>query len=225
MSRTEIAMAQGPFTGLARHGPGDGVVVLDVGGKEFRTLRSTIALSPVLAEYVSRAERNQELLNEKVFVDRDPTYFGLILNHLRNQAEGLSHSQFGLNKVLSAKKADAFRSYVQLPSDPKKLRDIFMEARHFQIPELESQACGASTLAKVAAVFSGSKTNPFDLAADILHRMRNALLLFGSLTTAGVGVSQGGTIYTTLFSKPQIAESEENNAKSDTKSDAKPQLA
>jgi len=196
-----IKTVENPLAYVERHGAGDGVVVLDVGGKDFRTLRSTIALNPVLAAYVVRAERNSEVVGEKVFVDRDPIYFGLILNHLRNQAEGLSHEQYALRKVIG-EKSDIFKSHVQLPTkDPKALRDIFMEAQYFQIPELQGQICGANSMAQIAAFFSGAKSNPFDLAAKIIASVRNALVVLGSAITAGLGVAQTPNIVT-MFRSP-----------------------
>ncbi|KAG7343516.1 BTB/POZ domain containing protein [Nitzschia inconspicua] len=63
---------------VLRHGPGDGVITLNVGGKEFKTLQSTMQQSTVLCETVARAQANGEVLDQKVvFVDRDPTHFPL----------------------------------------------------------------------------------------------------------------------------------------------------
>ena len=77
---------------IVRHGPGDGVIVLNVGGKEFLTLRSTVELNPVLRGYVHRAQANKEFVkgDSAIFIDRDPSHFGLILQHLRNVADGSS---------------------------------------------------------------------------------------------------------------------------------------
>lgn len=77
---------------IARHGPGDGVVKLNVGGKEFLTLRSTIQSNDVLADYVARAEANSEFNGGAVFIDRDHTHFGMILTFLRNKMEGIAYN-------------------------------------------------------------------------------------------------------------------------------------
>ena len=75
---------------IQRHGPNDGVVTLNVGGKNFQTLRSTIAQNEVLIDHVLRAEANSEMVcGEAVFVDRDHKHFGWILEYLRNKADGV----------------------------------------------------------------------------------------------------------------------------------------
>ena len=48
-----------PAPTIPRHGPGDGVITLNVGGKEFVTLRSTIDINPVLRSHVQLAEANK----------------------------------------------------------------------------------------------------------------------------------------------------------------------
>jgi hypothetical protein len=79
------------FLDVTRHGTGDGIICLNVGGTEFLTLRSTIASNSVLADHVRRAEANLELTREgAIFIDRDPCQFDIILQHLRNKVEGLS---------------------------------------------------------------------------------------------------------------------------------------
>ena len=63
----------GPTNPVVRHGPGDGCITLNVGGKEFQTLRSTVFANEVLAKHVVRAEANQEITKSgAVFIDRDP---------------------------------------------------------------------------------------------------------------------------------------------------------
>ena len=55
---------------IVRHGSGDGVVTLNVGGKEFITLRSTLQINPVLRDRVLRAEANQEFgPKASIFID------------------------------------------------------------------------------------------------------------------------------------------------------------
>mmetsp|Transcript_22202 Transcript_22202/g.46428 ORF Transcript_22202/g.46428 Transcript_22202/m.46428 type:complete len:305 (+) Transcript_22202:47-961(+) len=79
-------------TTIKRHGPGDGVITLNVGGKKFQTLRSTIAQNEVLMDHVVRAESNREIVtgwNKAIFIDRDHQHFGTILAYLRNKADGI----------------------------------------------------------------------------------------------------------------------------------------
>jgi BTB/POZ domain len=74
-----------------RHGVGDAIVCLNVGGQEFYTLRSTIQTSPILESIVASAEANPSALKMTetgaIFVDRDPTHFPTILEYLRLRAE------------------------------------------------------------------------------------------------------------------------------------------
>lgn len=119
---------------LARHGPGDSVVNLNVGGKAFVTLRSTLAHSQVLSDYIERAEANQELTKDgSVFVDRDPEHFSIILCHLRNKAEGLGYPlTYGVT---------SHRTTVRLPNEQDALSDLLLEARHYQLPDLAKYIC------------------------------------------------------------------------------------
>ena len=75
---------------VIRHGHGDRVITLNVGGKEYLTLRSTVNANAVLADHVARAEANREITKAgAVFIDRDPKHFDVILLHLRNRVEQL----------------------------------------------------------------------------------------------------------------------------------------
>lgn len=171
-------------TPLTRHGPGDGVVVLDVGGKPFKTLRSTVQSNRVLAAYVERAEANQEFVGGAVFVDRDPKHFGLILNHLRNRVEGLE-----VYRRL-AKKAGADPPAVQLPKQTEALRDLFVEAEHYGLEDLKAHICTAKFSANVVAFIGGAGSgNPFDAAAKLLARGKAAFVaLAGTAAVSGIGL-------------------------------------
>ena len=161
---------------VPRHGGGDGVIELNVGGKTFLTLRSTLNGSPVLSEYVARAEANAECMKGgAVFVDRDPAQFALILNHLRNKAEGISYHRKNLNRT------------VQLPNDKGELRDVYMEASHFGLTELSKRACGVGFTVSMAALLSAG--NPFDAASKALTTARNAC---ASLLGLGVVAASAG---------------------------------
>lgn len=176
---------------IARHGTGDSVIVLDVGGKEFKTLRSTIESNRVLSNLVSRAEHNAELTQggKAIFIDRDPTHFGLILQHLRNTADGLSYNSVG--RYIPGKHASKIPdTTVRLPTDRGKLRDVYMESTFYDIKELRSSACGQSMLAWFFTNIRGTSSNPFDEAAKLLARLKRGLIA----TVALVGVSSTGSI-------------------------------
>jgi len=161
---------------VVRHGPGDKVVCLDVGGKHFYTLRSTVAANPVLTEIVTRAEANGELTSNghAVFVDRDPKHFQTILTYLRNKSEDLSY-----NQKTALKKA---AQHVQLPNDKSHLADLYVEATYFQIEPLQDALCHHSIFTWAASAVSG-KQNPFHIVSDILKNLRRVALGL----TAGLG--------------------------------------
>jgi hypothetical protein len=167
---------------MLRHGPGDGVITLNVGGKEFHTLRSTINSNQVLRDHVTRAEANQEFMkgSSAIFIDRDPGNFGLILQHLRNQADNVSrfpsHDYFNIkHQVL-----------IQVPKDKDVLRDLFVEARHYQIKELEDMLCSYDIMTRIASFFGGGSGNPFHAVTGAINNARRALMASG-----GVGVFMG----------------------------------
>eukprot|EP00980_Cylindrotheca_fusiformis_P007832 scaffold1669_cov129-Cylindrotheca_fusiformis.AAC.43 len=174
---------------IVRHGKGDGVVTLNVGGKEFKTLRSTLHVNPVLRDRVLKAEGNNELADGAIFIDRDPAQFGLILAHLRNVADSIS-------MMSSRKKAAVSRLFsnevknevnIQIPKDHAKMRDLFVEARYFKIKELQDVLCSYDIFTWVASMLGGQgSANPFHVAAQSLQFARRALL-----TTGGVGILVG----------------------------------
>jgi hypothetical protein len=145
-----------PF--IIRHGPGDGLLCLNVGGTEFRTLRSTVQSNPVLHEHVLRAAANQEFTSEgnAVFIDRDPAQFRLILQHLRNHADSLDHNNIikcGVGRAgpLENKFTGSFKKgyrtlMIQIPKDRGEMQELFVEARHYQIKELEDALCKFATI-------------------------------------------------------------------------------
>lgn len=167
---------------MLRHGPGDGVITLNVGGKEFHTLRSTIDCNQILRDHVTRAEANHELMKGgSIFIDRDPASFGLILQHLRNKADNVSrfrsHAYFNLKN----------QALIQVPKDKEVLRDLYVEARHYQIQELEDMLCSYDMMTRIASFFGGGKGgNPFHAAAGAIRNARSALMASG-----GIGVFMG----------------------------------
>jgi hypothetical protein len=178
-------------TAITRHGTGDAVVVLDVGGKEFKTLRSTVESNTVLSNLVARAEANAELTQggKAIFIDRDPKHFGIILQHLRNKVEGLSYGPIG--RYLPAKSKNMAIATVQLPTEKEALRDIFMESQYYEINELQQSACGQSLITMIMQNFGLAKgANPFDEASKLLLRLKRGLIagvgLFGVSNTQNI---------------------------------------
>jgi hypothetical protein len=184
VSQVPKLVFEGPLP-LRRHGSGDGVLRLNVGGKEFITLRSTVNSNPVLFDRVASAEANTEVLhNGAVFIDRDPQHFGVILQHLRNRVEMLSYYSQGQSKIVPMANKAFTEAYIQLPEDDAVLRDLYLEATYFRIPELQAALYEKNWFVKVMSVFSGGK-NPFDMATRWLAWLRGALITFGSLGTIG----------------------------------------
>ena len=174
---------------IVRHGPGDGCVILNVGGKEFHTLRSTVNSNAVLADHVARAEANQEFTkNGAVFIDRDPEHFGFILKHLRNRMEKISadHSISGSSSGSAslASLTKWTKSHVDLPKDSHVLRDLFAEATFYRIPELRDAICSRTWLVNVFSFFN-KNANPFDSVTKLAGQIRAGLIAMGSLGTVG----------------------------------------
>ena len=171
---------------LIRHGVGDGVITLNVGGKHFLTLRSTVAQNAVLMDYVTRAETNKEMSQDAVFVDRDPKHFGMILSYLRNRADGVSPA--GISSLLRSKNNGdqpmLAAASVYLPSDQQSLQEMYYESIHYQIPELTSYICGKHVMTKYLNM-SGIE-NPFERTAKALAIGRKILVFFGTVAS-GMG--------------------------------------
>ena len=170
---------------ITRHGKGDACISLNVGGKEFHTLRSTVNSNPVLSEHVARAESNHEILkNGAVFIDRDPEHFGFILKHLRNRMEALSSKNMDPSSLPILTK-----TYIDLPEEGGKfLRELYVEASFYRIPELQkavSQRHGF--LSKVLFAFN-KNLNPIDSAVKLAARINATLIAVGSLGTAATAV-------------------------------------
>lgn len=183
---------------VIRHGPGDAVLTLNVGGKEFYTLRSTVGSNAVLADHVARAEANQEITkNGAVFIDRDPDHFHLILRHLRNRVElasTLENSSKSTTSLLGNRGHSMTKwtkANIELPKDPRVLRELYTEATFYRVAELKEAICTTSWLANIVSFFS-KNSNPFDSAAKFLGRLRAGLIAMGSLGTVG------GTVFVSL---------------------------
>ena len=187
---------------VTRHGPGDAVLTLNVGGKEFYTLRSTVNSNAVLADHVARAEANKEITKHgAVFIDRDPDHFHLILRHLRNRVELASTSTLVDNSKQQSSTSLLGSSHghltkwtkanIELPKDPRVLRELYTEATFYRVAELKEAICTTSWLANIVSFFS-KNSNPFDSAAKFLGRLRAGLIAMGSLGTVG------GTVFVSL---------------------------
>jgi hypothetical protein len=163
---------------------GDGVITLNVGGKNFLTLRSTISQNAVLTQYVTRAEANKELAKEAVFIDRDPKHFGTILSYLRNKADGVSTTSLTARLRSKVNSEPSAAETVFLPQDQQSLQEIYYESLHYQIPELTSYICTKGFLVEYLQMF-GFK-NPFQMAASALAIGKRIFIFLGTVIT-GMG--------------------------------------
>eukprot|EP00934_Nitzschia_sp_Nitz4_P005296 Nitzschia sp. Nitz4//scaffold207_size38617//23074//23979//NITZ4_007678-RA/size38617-processed-gene-0.33-mRNA-1//1//CDS//3329541614//5286//frame0 len=208
LSSSETAISEELSSVISRHGTGDGVITLNVGGKEFITLRSTVQLNPVLHARVTAAEGNQELVKGAIFIDRDPKHFHLILQHLRNRAEKLkltceivpgssssSATSSATTQLMAAKKAILGEKasllgkkdvLITIPKDKEALRELYVEAKFFDIKELTMLLSSIDWYTRVAGWFSGSSGNPFYMASQAITALRGMLL-----ASSGVGIVLG----------------------------------
>ena len=178
---------------IVRHGQGDGVIFLNVGGQEFTTLRSTVRINPVLWRHVSNAEKNNEFTKGgAVFIDRESSQFGPILQHLRNRAENLSGpNNRGWKKKLATtkkKKKESLPSVtISIPKDQVARNALFMEARYFRIKEIENTLCVIDFYTRFATFIGGGEQNPFVAASAFFTNARRFLLA----TVSGTGLFMG----------------------------------
>lgn len=99
----------------------DGFVTINVGGKEFATLLSTLKKADTISKFIG-GEKIRNMVKPKdgtIFVDRDTKHFPLILNVLRD--------------------IDFFRRerrMCSLPTDEIELSEIELEAKFYGIDEL-----------------------------------------------------------------------------------------
>lgn len=174
----EAAENAAPVSTVERHGKGDSCVTLNVGGKEFVTLRSTVESNSVLALHVARAEANKEITKDgAVFIDRDPQHFGFILAYLRNRLEDLDASK------LSAKtpyvSMGSSLTTLHIPKDNKTIGELYTEATFYNIAPLKANLCSHSYLASLVGIVNKNASNPFVSAAKWMGRLRTALFAAG----------------------------------------------
>jgi hypothetical protein len=174
---------------VIRHGRGDAPISLNIGGKEYLTLRSTVNSNPVLADHVARALRNGETTkNGAIFIDRDSAHFGFILQYLRNRMEMLSYTSKSTASFPSLSLQKKFtETYVELPEDPKILRDLYIESSYYRIPELQEALTRTGWVVRVMDLFTNTG-NPFDTAAKWVSRIRNFAVAFATFGTLGTTV-------------------------------------
>jgi hypothetical protein len=169
------------YENVVRHGTGDAIITVNVGGEEFKTLQSTIQASPVLCETIARARANGEMVDRKIiFVDRDPTYFPLILTYLRNKTEGIAYNNKTMKQTvmgvthIKVKKLAHRPQYVRLPQDQGQLQDLFVESVHYGLTDLQDQLCHTSWMVTIMSWFGGG--NPFQQANEAFKTVRRSLL-------------------------------------------------
>ena len=133
---SEAAPATDKLSGPARMSAQDGIIKLNVGGKQFITLRSTVAQSPTLYKCVEAAEGNNALLQDgTVFIDRDPALFAIVLDHMRNMASEVSRP--GKLAVISQ---GSYRITVELETTSWiERRSLWAEASYYQLEALQKE--------------------------------------------------------------------------------------
>lgn len=194
---------------------------LNVGGKAFQTLRSTIAQNRVLMDHVVRAELNNEILGKEqaIFVDRNPKHFDIILSYLRNRADGLHRypNMRQATKLLTFRKSGIKAteqwsdfakmasgvSSIQLPKDTAALSELYFEALHYQIPDLTKAVCSEKFLSRFLELIPGVK-NPINLAASVMAGGRNSLKFLGG-TSIFTGTLGMGWMYTKYLEAKEMA--------------------
>ena len=176
---SEVSVTENPVAALVqRHGPGDAMVVLSVGGTKFFTLRSTVNSNEVLSNHVAQAEINKAITQDgAVFIDRDPKHFPFILQFLRDRADGKALPRAG-----SKMKKKLMGGDLALPKDTKLLQEIYNEAAYYRISELQSALCSTGYFTLFASFFSGGQGNPFTAATNWFSRLRASMV---ALTTLG----------------------------------------
>jgi len=177
-------MIQCAFGDVIRYGENDSIITLNVGGKEFKTLISTIATCEKLVHIVMKARGNNDMSHDEgktVFIDRDPEVFAYLVTYLRNRVEGISIHSTAIQKLHKNMK------YVKLPTETTKLRALYVEASYFKLKELELEICASTVVSSITSAITGGGSNPFDDASRFIKNARNFTVVGGSfLTTAHV---------------------------------------
>lgn len=194
---------------VTRRGPDDHIVTVIVGDKEFKTLKSTLQVSPVLSDLLQRAEEQQQLLQEsstsastsstKLFLDRDPKHFPVILQYLRNKVEDVSYNReckshqnhSSHNWLKAKKKSSQHTKYIRLDTkdaDPSYLEDLYLEATYYELDELKVQLDHTTFVVRAFQFISGgsSSINPFERTKQVVATLRTTSLAVAGLGTGAV---------------------------------------
>lgn len=193
---------------VTRRGLDDYIVTVIVGDKEFQTLKSTLQVSPVISELLQRAEEQQESSTStsttrsstKLFLDRDPKHFPVILQYLRNKVEDVSynrecksHKHHSSHTWLKAKKSSQHTKYIRLDTkdvDPSYLEDLYLEATYYELDELKVQLDHTTFVVRAFQFLSGgsSSVNPFERTKQVVATLRTTSLAVAGLGTGAVAV-------------------------------------
>ena len=161
---------------IVRYGANDHVLQLSVGGKQFKTLKSTIASCPRMVDLCYLGKMNKEMSEGgKVFIDRDPELFPYILTFLRNRVEGISIASVAANVA-------HLEQHVHLPNDRSKLRDLFVEAKFFGLEDLQEDIRQSKLLTSILGPLLG-EGNPFDGVSKIIKGVQKTAVAAGGLAT------------------------------------------
>lgn len=98
----------------------NGVVTINVGGKEFLTLLTTLSKADTISKFIGGEKvRNMVCLQDgSIFVDRDAKHFPLIINFLRD------FELFQRERMVS------------IPTDETQLDELELEAKFYGIEQL-----------------------------------------------------------------------------------------
>lgn len=170
---------------IIRRGHNDSVITLSVGGEEFKTLTSTVASCPKLVDICMSAQKNENLLDmngKAIFIDRDPEVFGYLISYLRNRLEGLS---------INSSTSYAEKKHIQLPKEPLKLKQLYLEATFFQLEFLKKDISKSTFIASIVSTFVSEESNPFELASKFFKVARHTFIVIGGFIVAHTAVNGG----------------------------------
>jgi hypothetical protein len=191
----------------------DRVVKIDVGGTQFTSLHSTLAISPTLQRHLAAADANTALLKDgAVFIDRDPASFPVVLQHLRNQAANLhyptklarlkrmSNNSFFARLKRTTVHDNGEMSTVALDNlNWKQHTDLFVESNYYELTDLTQQSYqhqfSLGIIDRLGVLTSISPTGLVKFA-------KFAAVLVGLVTTYGLSIMGGAPI----DSAPVVAE-------------------
>ena len=161
---------------IIRYGANDNVLQLSVGGKQFKTLKSTIASCPRMVDLCYLGKMNKEMSEGgRVFIDRDPELFPYILTFLRNRVEGLSLANAAANVA-------NLQRHVHLPNERRKLRDLYVEAKFFGLEDLQEDIRESNVFTSILGPLLGGR-NPFDQVNNIIMNAQKLVVGVGGVAT------------------------------------------